>query len=160
MAKTMRNVVVTGIAFVLAAVGLSAAVLLGGCGGMSSGSFEVARADAINAIIENMDLKSKLDAELRARGYEIVGQYGMPNELADQVIDSLAIQDWEVTVLPQDASQTSNVTIDVEGTPVELTTYEDNSIVTVGAFNQEVTFSVPESAQVYIPYVRYLEYVK
>ena len=160
MAKTVRNVATTGIAFVLVVVGLSIAVLLGGCGGISPESLDAARADAANAIIENMNLKSKLDAELRTQGHEIVGQFGMPNELADQVIDSLAIQDWEVTVLPQDASQASNITVDVEGTPVEITTYEDNSIVTVGAYGQEITFSVPESAQVYIPYVHYLEYVK
>ena len=160
MAKTMRNVVITGIVMILAAAGLSAAVLLGGCNGMSSESLEAARADAINAVVDNLGLKSKLDSELRSRGYEIVGEYGMPNELADQIIDSLAIEDWSVTTLPQDAVESSNVSLDVEGTPVDITTYEDTSVVTLGAYGQKVTFSVPQSAQVYVPYVRYLAYVK
>ena len=160
MAKTMRNIVVASIACILVAAGLSASVLLGGCSGMTSESFDAARADAINAVIEATGLKDKLDSELRARGYEIVGEYGMPNELADQVIDSLAINDWEVTVLPQDVNQTANVTIDIEGNPVGITTYDDDSVVTIGAYGQEVTFAVPQSAQVYVPYIRYLEYVQ
>lgn len=160
MDKTMRNVIITGIVFILIAAGLSAVVMLSGCSVLSAGSLDEARAEAINTLADKSGFKTELETTLRTQGRELAQEYGMPAELADQVVDSLAIQDWKAVVLPSDAVETETFTIPVEGTPVEITTYEDVSIVTIGAYGQNVTLSVPESAQYYIPYATYLQYLQ
>ena len=160
MEKTMRNVIITGIVMILVAAGLSAVVLLGGCSKATSASLEGTRVDAINAVIEKTGIKSQLDAEARVQARALASEYGMPEDLADQVIDSLAIEDWEVTTLPRGVAETSNFTMDVEGQPVGITTYDDTSVVTIAAYGQEITFAVPESAQDYMPYVPYLAYLE
>lgn len=160
MAKTMRNIVIVGISMILVAAALVAVVVCGGCSAMSSASFESIRVDALNTVIEATGLKTRIDSDLRERGYELVEKYGLPDALADQLVDSLAIGDWEVTSKPQDVAETSRFTLDVENNPLEITTYDDNSVVSVGAYGQEVTFAVPEPAQVYMPYVQYLQYLQ
>ena len=160
MAKTMRNIVLVGIALILVAAGLSAAVMMGGCNASPAGSFEEARAGAINAVMDATGVKSQLDEEIRARAKEAVAQYGMPQTLADEIVDTLAIEDWEATALPENATETSNFTVDVQGNAIEVTTYDDESVVTLGALGQNVTFAVPESAQPYMHYVPYLAYLE
>ena len=158
--KTMRNVIITGIAMILVATGLSAVVLLGGCSKASSVSLDGTRIDAVNAVIDKTGIKSQLDAEARVQARALASEYGMPDDLADQVVDSLAIEDWEVTTLPQGVAETSNFSMNVEGQPIQITTYDDESVVTVGAYGHEITFAVPESAQTYMPYVPYLAYLE
>ena len=160
MAKTMRNVVITAIVMILVAAGLSAVVMSGGCSKMASDPVEGARINALNAIVESSGIKETLDSRLREEGRQLAAYYGVSPDVVDNVVDSAAIKDWKVTTLPENAIEESSYTIDVDGQSVEITTYDDDSVVTVGAYGQEVTFEVPESARDYLPYAEYLQYLQ
>ena len=159
MAKTMRNIVITCVVLIVIAVGASALLLTGGCGKMASDPLGQTRADAVNAVIDSSGIKQRIDSELRSHATDLATQVGISPSLAEGVVDSIAVEDWKAVPLPDSAKATDNFTVEADGTPVEITTYDDTSIVTVEAYGQEVTFEVPESARAYVPYVTYLQYV-
>lgn len=156
MAKTMRNVVIACIALIAIAAGLSVLVLTGGCSNSASDPLAQTRADLVNAALDATGVKDRLDTELRAHAGELAEQYGVPAEMADAVVDTINVKEWQAVPLPEDAVETARFTVDADGTPIEITTYEDTSIVTLGAYGQEATFEAPESAQPYTPFLRYL----
>jgi hypothetical protein len=129
----------------------------GGCSATESilggnNPLSAAQVSTTNALIDQLGIKDRIEDELYSHVDEISGYTGIPTYLVEQGIETLNIQDWEVVEKPSasEAVETGTYSLDVDGTPVEVTTYEDAGVVTVEAYGQEMTFAVPESAQDYL----------
>lgn len=163
MAKTMRNIVITAIALIAIAVGASALVLTGGCSAAfsflgSSNPFAGTQAAATNLVIDQLGVKDRIESELHAYAQQAAQDYGIPVEILDAAIDDLAIQDWKAIEKPEGITQTGAYKVEASGTPVDITTYDDASVVGVGAYGLEATLSVPESARAYTSLIPLLEF--
>ena len=157
MTKTFKRIVIAGIAFIVLAIGASVLVVTGGCSTNAGNPVEGAKNSTLNAVIDASGIKGEIDAKLRSKGGEIAEQIGIPQSTVDSVVDSLAIEDWKVASLPENASETGTYQVDADGTTAQITTYDDPSVVTVNAYGQSVTMEVPESAQSYLPFLSYLD---
>ena len=71
-------------------------------------------------------------------------------------IDQLDISSWSAMALPADATATGSFTTSYQGAEATVTTYADPSYITVDAYGQTITLSVPESAQQYVSLLGYL----
>lgn len=157
MAKTMRNIVITCILLIVLAGAACALVVTGGCSATANNPLAAllpanVQTDATNALIDASGIKDHIETELRSRADEIAEQTGIPVSVLDYGIDTLDIQNWEATEKPtaDEATATGTYSFDADGTPVDITTYDDTSVVTVSAYGQELTLAVPESAQQYV----------
>ena len=150
--KTMRRIVALAITLILVAAGACAALFFLG----SNSPLESARAGAINTLLEQTQLKQRLEDELYMRADRFAEDTGVPVEIVNALIETLDVTHWEATTLPQGVSQTSKIDTEVAGQQLSITSYGDPSYVTLGAYGQEVTFDVPESAETLsaaLPYV-------
>ena len=105
-----------------------------------------------NAALDASGIKGQIDSTLR----EIASATGMSESQVTSAIDQLNIESWSVTALPSDASATGTFNTTYQGASATVTTYADPSYVTVDALGQELTLSVPESAQSYVSLLAYL----
>ena len=80
----------------------------------------------------------------------------MSESQVTSAIDQLNIESWSVTTLPSNASATGTFNTTYQRASATVTTYADPSYVTVDALGQELTLSVPESAQSYVSLLAYL----
>ena len=143
--RTMRRIVTTAIVLILAA-GLA-------CFGLvtctSNTPLEGARVDAINMVLDNTGLKERVDGALRDKARTIAEENGVPYSVLEVGIDLLDIPNWKAAKLPKSADKATTFTLDYGGQDVSITAYDDPSYVTLGAYGQEVTFDIPESAQTF-----------
>ena len=172
MAKTMRNIVITCILLIVLAVCASAIVMSGGCSTTGDNPlarilagenpFQSARTDAINTLIDVSGVKDRIESELQARAEELSEETGLPLPILEYGIETLAIQDWEATEKPTEdqASETGTYSVVADGTPLDITAYDDPSYITVTVYGQEITLAVPESAQPYVYLLPLLEFVE
>lgn len=165
MAKTMRNVVITAVLLIALAGAACALVVTGGCSNAfsflgSANPFAGAQVAATNALIDQSGIKTRIESELYAHVDQLSQETGIPTDVLNAGIESLAIQDWEAVEKPANATETANFSVNADGTPVNITTYDDTSIVTVKAYGIEATLGIPESAQQYSEYLPYLEYLQ
>ena len=109
-----------------------------------------------NQALDNLGIKSKIDSTLRNNEEAIANYTGMSESQVDDMIDNLDIQDWNATQLPSNATVANTYNGNYGGTEATITTYDDPSYVTVCANDQNITLSVPESAQSYLSYLKYL----
>lgn len=109
-----------------------------------------------NQALDNLGIKSKIDSTLRNNEEAIANYTGMSESQVDDMIDDLDIQDWNATQLPSNATVANTYNGNYGGTEATITTYDDPSYVTVCANDQNITLSVPESAQSYLSYLQYL----
>ena len=158
MTKTFKRIIFTCVLLIALAGAATALVVTGGCA--ADGFLGDVRNGAVNTFLDATGIKDRIDAELRARAGEIAADMGLSEEAADAFVDSLAISEWEAATLPADATETGTYSVDIEGTPTEITTYDDSGYVTLGAYGQKVTLAVPESAQIYVPFLQYLQYAQ
>lgn len=121
-----------------------------------AGLFEGGKNAAANAALDVSGLKSKAESALRGNTDRIAEATGMSSSQVDAAIDALDIQSWEVTNLPEGAEKTGSANISYSGTDATITTYDDPSVVTVTAMDQDITLAVPDSAQSYLPFLSYL----
>lgn len=121
-----------------------------------SGLLENGKNAAANAALDATGLKSKAKAALEGNRDKIAAATGMSDAEVDAAIAALDIDSWEVTSLPAGASEIGSSSISYGGTDATITTYDDPSVVTVNAMGQDVTLSVPDSAQAYLPFLGYL----
>ena len=105
-----------------------------------------------NAALDASGIKGQIDSTLR----ENVSATGMSESQVTSAIDQLNIESWSVTTLPSNASATGTFNTTYQGASATVTTYADPSYVTVDALGQELTLSVPESAQSYVSLLAYL----
>lgn len=160
MTATFKRIIIAAIALIAAAGVAVALVLSDGCSSSAADPFGGVRNSAVNAAIDLSGVKGRIDAQVRAKAVEAANEYGVPETLVDNVVDSLAIEDWQATSLPPDAVETGTYTVDTEDASARITTYDDPSIVTIDAYGQTVTMAVPDSAQGYVSYIKYLEYLQ
>ncbi|MEE0705106.1 MAG: hypothetical protein UCH28_01835 [Adlercreutzia sp.] len=121
-----------------------------------SSLFEGGKNAAANAALDASGLKSKAATALQNNRENIAAKTGMSVEQVDAAIDALDIESWEATTLPEGATETGSSSISYGGTDATITTYDDPSVVTVDAYGQSMTLSVPADAQDYLPYLAYL----
>ena len=121
-----------------------------------AGLFEQGKNAAANAALDATGLKSKAKAALEGNRDKIAAATGMSDAEVDAAIAALDIDSWEVTSLPDGATETGSSSISYGGTDATVTTYDDPGVVTVNAMGQDVTLAVPDSAQDYLPFLGYL----
>ena len=121
-----------------------------------SGLLEGGKNAAANAALDATGLKSKAATARQNNREKIAEKTGMSVEQVDAAIDALDIESWEATTLPEGATETGSSSISYGGTDATITTYDDPSVVTVDAYGQSMTLSVPAGAQDYLPYLAYL----
>lgn len=109
-----------------------------------------------NAALDASGIKGQIDSTLRENVSAIASATGMSESQVTSAIDQLNIESWSVTTLPSDASATGTFNTTYQGASATVTTYADPSYVTVDALGQELTLSVPESAQSYVSLLAYL----
>ena len=163
MDRTFKRIIFTGLLFIAIAGGAVALVLSGGCSSALPGQLGVldgVRSNVVNTLIDVSGVKGRIDSELRARSGALADELGVSQSVAEDLVDALAIQDWRATVLPDNVQATSTSTVDAQGNEISITTYDDPSFVTLGAFGLSVTMQAPESAQTYTPFLEYLQYLQ
>ena len=160
MSRTFGRIIACAIALIAIAGAACAFVLTGGCSATSDDPLTDAKNGAMNAFIDLSGVKGRIDDQVRSKAGEIASEFGVSRAVVDNIVDTLAIEDWQATTLPDGATKTGTYNVDADGSPASVTTYDDPSIVTVEAFGQTITMAVPESAQSYVPLIHYLEYVQ
>ena len=115
-----------------------------------------ARNAAVNVALDASGAKNRVQDALESHVDEISAATGLSTAEVQQGIDNLAVQEWQVTDLPDDAQAATTFDGSAAGIDGALTTYVDPSYVSVNAYGQDLTLSVPESAQPYLGYLGYL----
>ncbi len=115
-----------------------------------------AKVAATNAAIDASGIKTKVKDAIDARKGDIAAATGLTTDQVDAAVGSLDIDSWQAASLPSGATATATTSGSYAGVDGTITTYDDPGYVTVEAYGQEVTLSVPESAQQYLPFLNYL----
>ncbi len=103
--------------------------------------------NATNAAIDASGLKTKVNDYLESHTAAIAQSTGASQTQVNQAVADLNIESWTATTLPSTAVAESTQSFTAADTDVSVTSYTDPSYVTVSALGQNVTLSVPESAQ-------------
>lgn len=111
----------------------------------------------VNTALEASGVKTQAEDVLRSHVADIAAATGMSEDQVNAAIDRLDIASWNATDLPAGAQQAGSVDVSYQGVDATVTTYSDPSYVTVDALGQNITLSVPESAQQYLPLLSYLQ---
>lgn len=119
--------------------------------------FSDMRTGAANAMIDASGIKGRIEDKLRSNASAIAQATGLSETEVSGAIDALDIPSWSAAELPDGAVATGSASASYGGTSATVTTYADPSYVTVDAYGQSVTLSVPASAQGYLPYLSYLQ---
>lgn len=109
----------------------------------------------INAAIDTSGVKTAAENALLSYSNDISKQTGLANNQVKSIIEDMDIQSWEVTDLPADATQDISVSGTYAGVNATITTYDDPNYVSVNACGQDLTLSVPASAQKYLPLIAF-----
>lgn len=148
--KVLLGIVVVG---ALAFAGLSA---FGLSQSDSSDPISSIKNNVTDTVIDQSGIKEDIESALRSNASSIASATGLSESQVNTAIDDLDIEDWKCTNLPSDAEVSNTYNGNYGGTEATITTYEDPSYVTVTANDQNVTLSVPASAQEYVQYLQYL----
>ncbi len=89
-----------------------------------AGLMEGGKNAAANAALDATGLKSKAKAALENNRDKIAAATGMSDAEVDAAIAGLDIDSWEVTSLPDGATETGTSSISYGGTDATVTTYE------------------------------------
>ncbi|OUN89841.1 hypothetical protein [[Collinsella] massiliensis] len=109
-----------------------------------------------NAALDASGVKGRMEDALRSSTGAIAEATGMSEDQVNAAIDQLDISSWSAMALPADATATGSFTTSYQGAEATVTTYADPSYITVDAYGQTITLSVPESAQQYVSLLGYL----
>ena len=150
LAKTL-----IGLALV-AVVGVGAFLLFSGSSFFGD-AVDQATTSVTNAAIDASGIKETIQNALDANAESIASALGVSVQDARDMIGNLDVASWQATSLPSDAQASGSYSASFDGTSANITTYEDPSYITVEAYGQSLTLSVPESAQEYVPYLAYLQ---
>lgn len=112
---------------------------------------------ATNAAINATGIKDKVQSALVANRDSIAAATGLTTDQVDAAVNDLDVANWEAATLPAGAVATGTIDGNYAGVDGTITTYDDPGYVTVEAYGQNITLSVPESAQDYLPFLNYLQ---
>ena len=160
MTKTFKRIIFAAIMLILIAGIACALVLASGLSTTAGEPLADVKNGFVNTALDVSGIKDRVDSELRSKAGKLAEKAGIPEVLAESVVDSIDVKDWKATSLPEGVTAAGTYAITAGGIDMKVTTYDDPSVVTVGAYGQEVTMAVPESAQIYVPYLEYLQYLK
>lgn len=147
----------------LAVVGIVGVAAFSGSNAASDGSnplssvVEDVKLGATNAAIDASGIKAKVQDAVAEHKGAISAATGLDGAQVDEALARLDIESWQAASLPASAKAAGTVdgsSVGVDGT---LTTYDDPGYVTVSAYGQSITLSVPESAQQYLGLLGYLQ---
>ena len=155
MKKFIKFVIGLFIVIVLIVVALSAASSNSDGDGLLASLTSGFENSAANAALDASGIKEEIESTLYSKADSIAAATGLSTSEVNAAIAGLDISNWEVTTLPSSATETGSYTGTYDGTTATVTTYSDSSYVTVEVSGQEVTFSVPDSAQSYVSYLSY-----
>lgn len=110
-------------------------------------SFSAGKNAGINAVLDATGVKDSINDYLYSNAGSIASQVGMSEDEVDNTISNLDIPSWKAASLPDGATESASRSVSYEGNDVQITTYQDCPYVTVSAMGQDLTLSVPESAQ-------------
>ena len=159
MAKTMRRIVITALVLILLAGVACFALFTFGVGTPVEG----VRTTALNTFIDKAGIKEAIKTSLSEQVGKVAEDYNIPEEITSAGIDLLAIDDWKVVDTPSSDSIKKTVEFDVDGSPVQVTLYDDPSLVSVRGYGKintlgtTVTFEVPECAQTPVSLLPYAD---
>ena len=97
-----------------------------------------ARNAAVNVALDASGAKNRVQDALESRVDEISAATGLSTAEVQQGIDNLAVQEWQVTDLPDDAQAATTFDGSAAGIDGALTTYADPSYVSVNAYGQDL----------------------
>ena len=157
MTAPFKRIVIVAIVLI-AIAGIACAIVVFGSNAAGAGNpLADAKNGAVNTALDLSGMKGRIDSELRAKAGKLAEENGVSQAVVDNVVDSLAIEDWKVVSLPDSATTTGSYSVDTDSMSARITTYDDPSIVTVEAYGQTLTMEVPQSARGYITLLGYLE---
>lgn len=107
--------------------------------------------NAANAAIDASGIKSNVQDALAANSEAIANATGLSTAQVEEAVASLNIDSWKASSLPAEASPTGSFSGTYGGVKASVTTYDNPGYVTVEAYGQRITLTVPESAQQYLP---------
>lgn len=119
-------------------------------------SAQNAKNSATNESINKSGIKEAVNKALLNHSSDIAAQTGLSQSDVTQAINQMDIPDWSVTSTPANAQVQSTKNVSADGISAQVTTYSDPSIVGISGMGQNITFSVPSSAQPYVGYLQYL----
>lgn len=129
------------------AVGVGVVALANAQLGPASEVAQNVQAAATNTVMDVADVKGKVKDVVEQNKDNLAAAAGMTAEEVDAAIADLGIDEWQATPLPADAVQTGSYEGNSLGVPGTLTLYEDPGYITLEAYGQTLTLTVPESAQ-------------
>lgn len=112
---------------------------------------ESAKNAATNAVIDASGIKGRINDTIDEYKTDIINATGISEDVADSIIEDIAVDDWQAATLPDEAIETGTIDGSVYGVDGTVTTYDDPGYITVEAYGQTVTLAIPESAQEYLP---------
>lgn len=139
--------------------GIIGITALSGAEDVLSDAASSAKNTAMNAALDASGVKDRVQSALESHVDDIAAATGLSTAAVERGISDLAVQDWQVTDLPDDSQKTGSYSGSAAGIDGTLTTYADPSYVTVDAYGQNLTLSVPASAQPYLEYLSYLDHL-
>lgn len=149
------------VAILLIALAAAACFALYNC---SAGTpFESVRTSALNTVIDQSGVKEKIKNQLDQKASSLAERYGLPAELADTGVDMLEVDKWKVVDTPDESTVKKTVEFDIKGSPVQVTLYDDPSVISVegngeiNTYGQKISFEVPASAQAVVGMLPYAD---
>lgn len=157
MTKALRRTIRLCIIALVLALAAGAFVVFGGrCAANLPQPVNDARLAAANGLLDASGVKNSIEDDLRGRAEELAGKAGLPLKAVEGAIDGLAIPEWQMTDLPENAEASGSFTIQPHGVPTTVTVYDRNDLISAEAYGQTIHFAVPEQAQPYVALVNLL----
>ena len=157
MTSTFKRIIIIGLIMIALASVAIAVVMSQSCSRTTDNPLNEAKTTAVNSLLDSTGIKKTIESEIRSRADSLAEETGIPRSYVDEVINNLDIQNWEVVSLPEGATETGSFSINAEGTPINVTTYDNPELLTVSAYGQDITVEVPASAQKYLPLIEYAQ---
>lgn len=112
-----------------------------------------AKAAATNAAMDAVDVKGQIKSTIDQNTNAIASATGLTVEQVNEAVANMDIDSWQAVALPDNIAKTGSIDASSFGVDGTIVTYDNPAYITLEAYGQNVTLSVPESAQTYLPYL-------
>lgn len=106
-----------------------------------------------NALIDISGVKDDVENALESHLDVVAQAVGLSEADCAQIVYALDIPNWQAIVLPSSANELASFSGTLAGIDGTVTFYDDPSYLSVDAFGQTFTLSIPETAQSYLVYL-------
>ncbi len=111
------------------------------------------KAAATNAAMDAVDVKGQIKSTIDQNTNAIASATGLTVEQVNEAVANMDIDSWQAVALPDNIAKTGSIDASSFGVDGTIVTYDNPAYITLEAYGQNVTLSVPESAQTYLPYL-------